>query len=153
LPFVGVRAALAALLALLALPRAATAQSFSVPARLPPLAYPELSGVGADGPALAGDQVLWFERRGGAAVLVAARAGEVRRDVLVLPPRIGTAFLSIAAAGSTAIAQRIVTRGDRVVGGERLRVDLATGEVAPFDACLGDPECRACTATARSPST
>jgi hypothetical protein len=134
-----VRAALVAVVLVLALPGAALAQSFSVPAQLPEPVSPELPHAGGEGPALAGDRVLWFERRAGADVLVAARAGEAPRAVLTLAPRPGTARRSLAADGTTALVQRIVAGVT-----ERLRIDLATGAVTPFDACLGDMACARC---------
>ena len=76
------RVALGAVLLSLALPGAAGGQSFSVPAQLrePQLASDRMAG--NEGPALAGDRVLWWEVRAGTAVLVSARAGEVRTGLV-----------------------------------------------------------------------
>ncbi len=154
------RAALVAVALMLALPGAAAAQSFSVPARLPAPGFVGAPGALAEGPALGGDRVLWWERRAGTAVLVSARAGEPPRDLLALPPvpARGLRFtdLSVAANDGIAIVQRLTTacRGsggrcdgpDRTVADERLKVDLATGAATPFDMCLGAAACRRCLA-------
>jgi hypothetical protein len=136
-----VRAALVAVVLSLALPGAAAAQSFSVPAHLPRPGFMGARGALANGPALGGDRALWWESRAGTAVLVSARAGEAPRDLLALPPvpARGIRFTdeSVAANESIAIVQRVTTacRGsggrcdgpERLVADQRLQVDLARG--------------------------
>jgi hypothetical protein len=136
------RRTVCAVLVLLALPGTAAAQSFSAPAQLRPADLPGEEAPGLEGPALAGDQALWLERRPGAAVLVAARAGEAPHDVAALPAA-GAAHLSLVADGSTAIVQRVTVSRGRVTDSARVRVDLATGAVTPAPDCLGGA-CRPC---------
>jgi hypothetical protein len=140
----------------LALPGAAAAQPFSVPAHLRKPVSPTNRGVASAGPALAGDRVLWWETRAGTTVLVSARAGEAPHDLVALPPvptnGIRATLLTVAASEVTAIAERITadcprSGGDcRVVADQTLKVDPATGAAAPFDTCLGAPACARCVA-------
>jgi hypothetical protein len=91
--------------ALCALLAAAHSQSSSVQTQMLDANFrPGLGEVSPGDPAVAGDSVVWWDRRGDRAVLVIASATTASRDLLTLRPRFTTDF-HVAAFGDRAIGQ------------------------------------------------
>jgi hypothetical protein len=101
----------------------AQAASYSVAAGAVPLA----------GPVVAGNRVVWLERRATGDVLVAAAEGVPAHDVAVLSHS-RTQYVTLAAAGDRAVVGR---------SGVTL-IDLTSGTASRVDTCLGAAGCRPC---------
>jgi hypothetical protein len=120
---------------LCALPAVAHAQSFSVPTRMQDANFrPGIGVVTPEGPAVAANSVLWWDRPGDRAVLRVASATSEPRAVLRLRPR-SYPLLRVAAFGNRAIAQ---------AGGTFYDIDVPSGTVRQMDPCFGDAACAGC---------
>jgi hypothetical protein len=126
---------LAALL-LSALPAAAAhAQSFTVSSQMRDANFrPGINDFTREGPAVAGDSVVWWDQRDDTAVLVIASATAKPRDVLTLRSRFSR-DVHVAAFGNRAIAQ---------AGGTFYEVNVPARTVRQLDPCFGNAACAAC---------
>lgn len=128
--------AVLAAVVLCALPAAAHAQSFSVSnARMDDWNIRILGAgrFGTEGPAVAGDSVLWWRERRTRALLMVASADAPPRSILSV--RRTSPLLHVAAFGNRAIAQN---------WGTFYEVDVPTGAVKTMDPCFGGAACSSC---------
>jgi hypothetical protein len=126
---------------LCALPAAAQARSFSLPTQMRDVNFrPGIETVDPEGPALAGDSVVWWDRRGDEAFLMVGAAGSDPRRILTVPAARGPQ-LTVAASGNRGIAQR---------RNSFYEVDVAAGTARRMDPCFGDAACAACRADSGS---